>query len=1658
MPKNKKQLSKKLVSLILSVTMIMSCLSSFWIFTANALIDGDHELSDGKAITTGYTGKGYDITADFTDPNLRAAVYKLIGKTFPEPIYEEDLNSIRDLDVSALAIKSLNGIEHFSSLVRLECQYNHLTSIDVSKNTNLIYFDCSKNQLSTLDVNNLIKLRELICNGNQLTSLNVKNNTLLYYFICSNNKLTELDVSNSLLEVLDCSYNYIPDESYVIGGDLIPGRINYWGTPGKFTFALQKVGEEPGDEYSPYRESKHMIFDIPSSFLEGNITPTTLGWWLSQMDKIYEAMTELTGYTPANGKKIIMIDTDWTGGLMGARGGNNRISWNRDWIGRVLQNISEGKPLHWGPIHELGHCFTIPANPNYNFQSEFTGSFLGWCAIAMTDGVSINMEGQLVVGIDDMYPIFYEIASRADGTGFVDDFSAMITCALFNYIKNYGWDAIKQAFTSYNGDSYFYTGPRYSGDLPAAKYNEFIARIGYFSGIDIRANYFTDNWLIRLKQEYPLDDSDWIYTINADLSTVTINSYTGKKSNVIIPSTIDGKKVTVIGTSAFRGNSLIQNVNVSEGVIRLGSHAFEASNLSSISLPNTLETIEDWAFCATKLTSITIPTNTRSIGNNTFFAVNSLVEIKVAADSNYFKDIDGVLFDKSGETLRAFPYAKSAAYIVPSGVKTIGWAAFSRRDKLTSITLNEGLTTISSWAFGECGLKTIHIPSTVRNIDGHAFPDSQSLTNFTVSSKNKYFCAENGVLYTEGKNCLVVYPMGKTDTYFKVPPEVISIQSGAFRAAHNIIDVDFSNANVITIGVGAFDFCERLGNIELNEGVTYIEGLVFEGCTSLNKIYIPDSAKYLAYYNDWFAGHISGWSSRWTFFDYLPDAITYNPGKTIVCHKGSSADKYALAHGFPVEYRDRIINAETPYIYSQPSNQTVTLGASVTVSVGAEVRDGGTLSYQWYKNGSLVGTSSSSYTFSTVSIGEQKLYCIVTSTNNSVSGTKIARAVSATCIVTINEPLAKKEFIFGRDTFAFTNSGRYFNANDFDNHKINDYENYEMKYDHLKILNDYFFDESSRAVIKDYNEKKKWGGSCFGMSAVMVLMKAEYLSPNRFSNKQTLVYGMNSPAVNDNTGYDTESLVNYYQIMQSCKGNGEKLYLKNCNMWGKVPNNKLIVDEIQNSRNPVVLTFDWNSGGSAHAVTAYKYEFKNNQHVITIADPNYIDAPITLTLSSDYTNPAFSKTAYNSGLRLRNTLSPDEMNDWNLQEKLQNPIRSMTQVSAAGAEQENTQTQVILYTDYDDFNITRYSISGNTSAEITSGEIKSGALRAYGAYTNEAGFETQMTWVLPPIFGNEYYLIVPNEKSDNGEYNTSIHYPDATNGFYSTVKSSTPGKLLFSYDGSVETDFETRTQQEISVTVNRTNATYSTTIVSATSSSVTVGGKINGSFVITADGVPVNLTISDGSNSASIKNFQTHADRAIVTSMGSDFSEVLAVNSGSDTISPEFFSLGKTVEFFTFGKLNVPPQTNIIIGQNAVDPKIPEIIGWYSDIALTIPYDFSTPITENITLYADTIRAADPTQQSSSVLSSTTNVNQQILLGDSDGDGKVSVKDATTVQKHVAKIITLSGSKLKSADSDEDGKVSVKDATVIQKYVAKINLNGKPGKNVGKWFKWNAVS
>ncbi len=60
------------------------------------------------------------------------------------------------------------------------------------------------------------------------------------------------------------------------------------------------------------------------------------------------------------------------------------------------------------------------------------------------------------------------------------------------------------------------------------------------------------------------------------------------------------------------------------------------------------------------------------------------------------------------------------------------------------------------------------------------------------------------------------------------------------------------------------------------------------------------------------------------------------------------------------------------------------------------------------------------------------------------------------------------------------------------------------------------------------------------------------------------------------------------------------------------------------------------------------------------------------------------------------------------------------------------------------------------------------------------------------------------------------------------------------------------------------------------------------------------------------------------------------------------------------------------------------------------------------------------------------------MVGDINGNGTVTIDDATMVQKAVAEMVVLTGTQTLAADADGDGVVNINDATMIQKYIAEL--------------------
>jgi len=234
-------------------------------------------------------------------------------------------------------------------------------------------------------------------------------------------------------------------------------------------------------------------------------------------------------------------------------------------------------------------------------------------------------------------------------------------------------------------------------------------------------------------------------------------------------------------------------------------------------------------------------------------------------------------------------------------VISIGHRAFAGSPTLTSVTIPEGITTISAEAFAECGsLSSVNISSTVSYIGNRAFADCKNLshvnvsgipgyidsaafdnTNWVVDSNAEFVILGNTLLQYNGFSETVYVPYGvksiaaNTFAYNTTVKEIIlpdtvdKIGDNAFVHCINLEKITIPTT-VSHIGAGAFDDTMWIDNydsefvtvngilvhykgnsprnsshIYIPDGITAIGSGAFMTNESLRSVYIPDSVIYI---------------------------------------------------------------------------------------------------------------------------------------------------------------------------------------------------------------------------------------------------------------------------------------------------------------------------------------------------------------------------------------------------------------------------------------------------------------------------------------------------------------------------------------------------------------------------------------------------------------------------------------------------------------------------------------------------------------------------------------------------------------------------------------------------------------------------------------------
>ena len=163
-----------------------------------------------------------------------------------------------------------------------------------------------------------------------------------------------------------------------------------------------------------------------------------------------------------------------------------------------------------------------------------------------------------------------------------------------------------------------------------------------------------------------------------------VNRYNGGRTDVVIPSEIDGKKVVAIADYAFTTNGVIPtNINNTKKVSV--SYLYNIDNKKEVTLLNYRP--QDIGL---GIASVVIPNTVTNIGNYAFYG-NQLTEVTI-----------------------------------PSSVTSIGDKAFEN-NRLTSLVISNGVTTIGNYAFYYNRLSSLTIPSSVTSIGEHAFSENRGI-------------------------------------------------------------------------------------------------------------------------------------------------------------------------------------------------------------------------------------------------------------------------------------------------------------------------------------------------------------------------------------------------------------------------------------------------------------------------------------------------------------------------------------------------------------------------------------------------------------------------------------------------------------------------------------------------------------------------------------------------------------------------------------------------------------------------------------------------------------------------------------------------------------------------------------------------------------------
>lgn len=241
-------------------------------------------------------------------------------------------------------------------------------------------------------------------------------------------------------------------------------------------------------------------------------------------------------------------------------------------------------------------------------------------------------------------------------------------------------------------------------------------------------------------------------------------------------------------------------------------------------------------FDAGMLREIRLPSGVRNVFGQMFSLCESLENIYVSEDNEYYVSIDGMLYTKMQDELKLekVPVKKIGTYFeIPQEATYLDAFAIYNCHSIETIFMHEGVKLLGSTLSDSDGVTYYYEAS-------NCFSCCPNLKEIIVDEKNTDYVSADGVLYTKDKKILISCPPAYEETEYVIPEGVEEICWEAFRNCQRLKSVTVP-LSLREIKRRAFVECIELETIFLKEGLREMEPYAFESCRNLKGIALPTS-------------------------------------------------------------------------------------------------------------------------------------------------------------------------------------------------------------------------------------------------------------------------------------------------------------------------------------------------------------------------------------------------------------------------------------------------------------------------------------------------------------------------------------------------------------------------------------------------------------------------------------------------------------------------------------------------------------------------------------------------------------------------------------------------------------------------------------------------